>query len=247
MLPSEKSKKDMAIKSAIFLNLIGVDGLQLFNSFNLSDKDREDCDKIMEAFDHFCNPKKNIVFERFKFNQRNQKQGENFDSFLAAIQKLIKNCEYKDQESSILRDRIVLGISDRGLQKNVLGSENLDDKRAIEICRAVELTRSQAKEVQNTQSSAAIDEIKNEVNPNSKFKIENSFVKQNSNYNPQLVNKCKNNSVHNFKCFRCGTTHQITSALRKQCRKCGKDNHFEKQCKLKLDKNKISQVSHVRG
>ena len=85
--------------------------------------------KILKAFDNFCNPKKNIVYERYKFSQRIQQIGDNFDKFLADIQKLIITFEYETQESFILRDRIVLGIVDSGLQEKLLRVNDLIVKK----------------------------------------------------------------------------------------------------------------------
>lgn len=150
LLASEKNKKSKETQAAIFLNLVGEYGRQLFNNFNMADDDKKDLAKIKEAFEKFCVPKKNIIYERFKFNQRCQQNGESFDAFLTAIQKLIRTCEYGEAEKEILRDRIVIGIIDTKLQEKLLGreEEEMDAVRVISLCRAAELARTQSKVLQ---------------------------------------------------------------------------------------------------
>ena len=55
----------------------------------------------------------NITYERYVFNKRFQQEAETVECFLASIRRLVKTCEYCENcVSSIIRDRIVLGIRD---------------------------------------------------------------------------------------------------------------------------------------
>lgn len=56
------------------------------------------------------------MYERFVFYQRKQKEGESFDVFHVDIKRLVKNCEFGDKESEMLRDQIVMGVVDNKLQ-----------------------------------------------------------------------------------------------------------------------------------
>lgn len=70
------------IKIATFLNAIGPDAIELFDSFTMTDAERQVYDTVVAAFETYCNPRKNVIYERYKFNQRNQRDGEKFDEFL---------------------------------------------------------------------------------------------------------------------------------------------------------------------
>ncbi|KAB0793610.1 hypothetical protein PPYR_13230 [Photinus pyralis] len=86
---SDKSTKADETKIAILLNIIGEDAVEVYNTFTLSETDMVSF-PVLKAFDGHCSPKKNIVFERFKFYSRVQQEGEGFDQFLTDIKKLSK-------------------------------------------------------------------------------------------------------------------------------------------------------------
>ncbi|XP_030745081.1 uncharacterized protein LOC115874126 [Sitophilus oryzae] len=139
---------------AAFLNLIGEDGLDLFNSFSLTDEEAAILKIVKEKFDEYCCPKKNVIFERFKFNSIIQKQGQSFDTFLTDLRKAIKTTEYRDQDHMI-RDRIVIGIFKKYTQKRLLRESDLTLDTAIKVCRAVEASKSQCKMLQSEAISVS--------------------------------------------------------------------------------------------
>jgi hypothetical protein len=143
-------KKSEEVRVAVLLNIIGEEAVELYNTFNLSESDSKDFEIVLSAFEKYTNPKKNIVIERFKFNSRNQDPLETFDNFVTDLRKLIKSCEYEAQQDKVLRDRIVLGICDKGLQERLLRFPDLCLDKTIEYCRAAETGKKQAEAVQST-------------------------------------------------------------------------------------------------
>lgn len=243
MTASEKSKKAADVRAAIFLNLVGEYGRQLCTNFNMAAEDKKDVVKVMARFENFCAPKKNIIYERFKFNQRSQQFGETFDSFLTEIQKLIRTCGYGDSEDGILRDRVVIGINDTKLQEKLLGrEEEMDSIQVINLCRAAELARSQAKDVRG-QKTGCIDSISND---------RNRFQKTVSQFD-KFKKKDHNSQTNKSKCPRCDWIHESNKcpAMGKTCNRCGKTNHFARMCTAKVGtekpNTKLGQVSHVTG
>lgn len=109
------SKKDET-KVGIFLNAIGREARKHLDALNLTEEDKKNYKKVVEAFELFCKGKTNEVYESFVFQNRQQQEGESFDSFLLDIKKLVKSCGYLD-ENRMLRDRIVAGVKDNTLQK----------------------------------------------------------------------------------------------------------------------------------
>lgn len=64
----------------------------------------------LEKFDGYFNPKRNVIFERFKFNSRVQRQGETIENFITELHALAENCEYGELKEQLIRDRIVVGM-----------------------------------------------------------------------------------------------------------------------------------------
>lgn len=67
MKTSGKDAKDGETKVAILLSVIDEEAVDLYNTFNLSEPDKEDVEKVGNAFEQYCNPK-NIVYEPYAIN-----------------------------------------------------------------------------------------------------------------------------------------------------------------------------------
>ncbi|KAB0797432.1 hypothetical protein PPYR_08426 [Photinus pyralis] len=211
---SDKSTKDDETKIAIQLNIIGEDAVEVYNTFTLSETDMVSFPAVLKAFDDHCSPKKNIVFERFKFFSRVQQEGEGFDQFLTDIKKLSKSCEFGLLSDEMVRDRIVLGIYDKVMQERLLRVEDLDLAKAVNLCRAAEISKSQARNLQG--ASVEVEVIK----------------KKSANRNYKSVSKT---SSERFECRRCQTVHGVREcpAFGRSCNKCGQLNHFAVSCQVK--------------
>ena len=54
------------------LHVVGPEALEDYNMFQWdSDGDEKKVDNIMEKFEQYCNPRKNLTFERHTFFSRN--------------------------------------------------------------------------------------------------------------------------------------------------------------------------------
>ncbi|UYV84166.1 K02A2.6-like [Cordylochernes scorpioides] len=148
---TEKATKPDKLKVAILLNFIGEEDLEVFNTFHLKEDEAENFDLVINKFDDFCEPKKNVIFERFKFFSATQKDGESIDSFITELKGLSTSCEFESQKDSLIRDRIVYGIQDKALQERLLREPNLTLLKAIEMCKTDEISKQQIKIMQNNQ------------------------------------------------------------------------------------------------
>ncbi|KAK9746914.1 hypothetical protein QE152_g5742 [Popillia japonica] len=72
--------------------------------------------------------------------------GETFDQFVTALKQLANSCEFKERDTMIL-DRIVIGIIDTKMQEKLLQEPKLSLDQAISICRAMESSSVQQKEI----------------------------------------------------------------------------------------------------
>ena len=68
---------------------------------------------VLMKFQQYCQPCKNVPFERYRFNGRTQEPGEAHDQYRTALRKLAEGCEFQTiTPGEILRDRLIFGIKD---------------------------------------------------------------------------------------------------------------------------------------
>ena len=73
-------------QAAILLNIAGEEAIEVFNTFTFAeDEDKDDPEDILAKFQNYCEPKKNITYERHIFNTRVQQQTQSFDAYLTEL------------------------------------------------------------------------------------------------------------------------------------------------------------------
>lgn len=257
----ELDAKKQEVQVAIFLNTIGPEAVEVFNTLNLSTENAAKYEEVIKAFSEFCKPKKNEVYETYMFFNRRQKDNEPFDNYLMDIKKLVRTCGFTEPDR-MLRDRIVLGTNDEKLQKRLLEMESLDLKKAIDAARAAEATKKHTAEMQSTANSSVDAVMQQQHNRNFKDKYnstnttnqashsrannnnnnENKFRK--NDYSNQQKNSYRNNNTNrksNFvgkgqiDCKFCGFSHDVKKcpSYGAKCTNCGKENHFAATCYVK--------------
>ena len=66
----------------------------ILRSFKLSAEDGKKYSVVIEKFEVHFVKRRNMIFERAKFNNRKQEQGEPVDTFITALYTLAENCNY---------------------------------------------------------------------------------------------------------------------------------------------------------
>ena len=67
LIASGSEKKDDTVKIAILLNFAGEDAIEVFNTFQFPEGDEKKLAEVFEQFERYCNPRKNVVFERYQY------------------------------------------------------------------------------------------------------------------------------------------------------------------------------------
>ena len=217
MEASGSMKKPEKQHVAIFLHLIGDDALEIYNTFSLSPA-KEKLDVLFRKFEEYCNPRRNITFERHKFFTCVQQPTENIDQYVTELRTRASTCEFGELCESLIRDRIVCGISCNTLREKLLQETDLDLQKAIDMCRASEFSKRQTKSI--TEEPKNVDYV------NKKAASRKFPPKAHGKNKPGPTTACK----------RCGTVHgpRECPAFGKLCHKCKNRNHFASQC---LSKN----------
>ena len=126
-----KSKKTQAY---ILLNLAGSEAIERERTFNYAEgESKEDPECLKRKFAELCNPQTNVTMERHKFNTRVQERGESIQSFVVDLKNKASTCEFGDLKEEMIKDRLVCGIQNDRLRRNLLREDKLTLKKAIEI------------------------------------------------------------------------------------------------------------------
>ena len=89
-------------------------------------EDQNDIELVLQKFDQFCAPRTQVIYECYRFNNRNQEPGENITSYLTELRTIARNCTHDTiMPDEILRDRLVLGIRDDHVCERLLHLNDL--------------------------------------------------------------------------------------------------------------------------
>ena len=224
VVASGADKKTEAIQCAIFLHTIGQDAIEVYNTFTFTEEQVDKINPLIQKFEDHCAWKKNLTYERYKFNTCVQ-HGRPFDAFLVDLVNKSKTCEFGELKNSLIKDRIVFGVDNSELRERLLRDTKLTMDKAIEFMRAAETSKSHAKSLDEGQLEASV--------------INKSSAKPARKSNPtsSTTTKPKNPRVdqrqpRNQPCKRCGIKHDINKcpAYGKTCYKCTGKNHFANMC-----------------
>jgi len=207
-----------------FLHVAGPEALEVYNTFTWdSDDDQNKVDKIVEKFDQYCNPRKNVTWERHKFNTRNQQPGETIDQYVTDLKTKAQTCEFAQLKDSLIRDRIVCGIICDKTRARLLKESELTLQGALNICRANEATKSQLKTLSSNATSKETQEV---------LAIQK---RQFSDKPKPLCDRCGN---HHYR-------HQLCPAQGAECYNCGRKNHFSKVCRSRAPTKQRKKIHAV--
>ena len=83
LMASGKIKEKEDVQCAILLHVVGEEALEIYNTFQfVNEEDRHKLDVLKSKFEEYVNPRKNTLFERYKFWEYKQQDGETIDQFI---------------------------------------------------------------------------------------------------------------------------------------------------------------------
>ena len=199
-------------KRAILLTACSPSTFELLRSLVQPHKpsDKTYAELVTQLSEHY-HPKPSEIVQRFKFNTRDREPSESVSSYVASLKSLAEHCNFGDSLNSMLRDRLVCGVKDIGIQKRLLQETDLTFQKSFEIAQGIETANRNAKDLQpgTTQSQLTVQRV--------------AHTPQQSNRTPTAT------------CYRCGGTHaQHTCRFRDTtCHSCGKRGHISRVCRSK--------------
>ena len=108
----------------------------------------EEIQPVLDQFEAYCRPRRDVPFERYKFYKRQQQAGETFDKYVTELRHLAINCNSDHiSPEEILRGRILFGIADGWGGELLLRKDDLTLAEVLQTVRASELSNAQMREL----------------------------------------------------------------------------------------------------
>lgn len=213
---------------------MGLQAEHIVKSFVFGDgEDETKFEVILKKYDDYFVPKRNVIHERAKFHLRSQAQGESVETFIRSLHELSEHCDFANRSEAI-RDRLVIGINDKGLSEKLQLTKDLTLEKASEMARNSELVKSQIRDLQSKNLDAVrvkrhTQDPPHQVNrgrgaqrtrggQSSRGRGSNNQNRQNANL--PLCGAC-NRKHYEGQCPAHG----------RRCRKCNRRNHFAVCCR----------------
>jgi len=167
----------------------------ILSSFGLTDNEKKNFNTVVDKFKcHFVN-KRNIIFERAKFNQHKQEDNDLVDDFITSLHCLSEHCQYGELRSEMIRDRIVVGLCDSALSEKLQLEADLTLEKAIATTRQRESDKKQQMVVRAEESPSNIDMMHSKQSHGKKDKAVSIPSKGMQKSHPDTASKI---------CTRCG-------------------------------------------
>jgi hypothetical protein len=206
----DKKSEETQVNTLIYT--MGDEADDILRSFKLEEEEAKVYKTVKDKFESFFVKRRNVIYERARFNLRKQEEGESVASFINDLYVLVEHCEYGVLQDEMVRDRLVVGLRDSKLSEKLQLDATLTLDSAITVVRQSESVHMQQAVVRNEEDKRLpVGNLEGKKKPRSSFKREYSTKKPPA---PQS------------RCTRCGRSpyHEAKSCPAKDvvCRGCSK-------------------------
>ncbi|UYV61067.1 K02A2.6-like, partial [Cordylochernes scorpioides] len=197
----------------------------------------ENYNKVIECFESHFIPRRNIIYERARFNQRCQQEGEKVNEFITALHSLAEHCNFGMLHDELIRDRIVVGVRDRALSERMQLDTDLTLVKATLMAKQLESVKEQQSSLYQQDS---VDQIKKMPN----------HIKEAKRHEPK-IRQFKSNQLggSSHGCTRCGNSNnhdwKNCPAMNSYCNKCMKKGHYAKVCRSEAINEIKSEIAFL--
>ncbi|XP_052562525.1 uncharacterized protein K02A2.6-like [Culex pipiens pallens] len=229
-LATELSKKGNDLQIATFMAVVGAEAVMMIDDLALTEAQQATPTDILQAVEEHLVPARDVRLERADFNTMVQQDGEKIEDFVKRMRKKVKKCGHTPaQQEEMVKDRLIVGISDHQMRKKLLKAGNLTvDQMVVKV-----------KESQDIEDLAS--------------KYEKMAAKQSTSRDAGETFKVTATRKLQKPCRYCGNEHDRDKAkcpaYGKTCIGCGGRNHFKNVCWKKgrnQNRNKKHHKKHVR-
>ena len=104
--------------------------------------------------------RKNVIFERARFERRQQGEGETAEQYIAVLYSLASNCDYGQMQDQMIRDRLVVGIRDTALSERLQLDCDLTLEKATKAIRQKEAVHEQQSVLNHGPTPSPVDAVR---------------------------------------------------------------------------------------
>ena len=144
---------------------MGENADDVLTSTNTTEEGRKEYSSVVAKFDDFFKVRKNVIFERAKFNRRNQLPGESAEKYITVLYQLVETCEYGEFQQQMLCDRLVVCMRDTALSERLQMNPDLTLDKVKRELRQKEAVREQQQQLQTetptrSETLEAVDSVR---------------------------------------------------------------------------------------
>ena len=222
------AKKSAPEKATYLLLWLGQEGIDIFNTWELDENQKNDPQVVMAKYEKHFEPKSNFRLNRFNLQKFKQLPNESVDEFMTRCKIQAKRCKFTATEcAERLIEQLVIGTKIKKVQEILLAKdETLTLDKAMDIARTKEATIQHMEELTSTN-----------VN------IDASW------YHHNKKGSSRSSASNTAKCGKCGLQHDRSKcpAHGSTCRTCGKQNHWQKVCRSGKQPSNTFKPNHTRN
>ena len=136
----------------------------LRNQISPDQPDEKTFPELVEVLTKHYNPQQSETLQRYKFKQRIRKPGETVATLVAELRSIAEFCNFGASLEDTLRDQIMCGINEDGIQQKLFAEKTLTYQRALEIFRGLGTAAKSVKELKIGRRDLDGVVVKQEVN-----------------------------------------------------------------------------------
>ena len=174
--------------------VMGDEADDVMLSFGLSDSEKKEYGTVTSRFEQHFTRRRNTIFERAKFNQRIQNEGEVVDSFITALYCLAEHCGFGTLKGEMIRDRIVVGVRDGMLSEKL----QLDSDLTLDIAINAACRNEAVKQQQTVVRGEDLNAVGLKPSKQSPYSSESRSVIQKGTSKSKSCIRCGRSPTHSL-------------------------------------------------
>ena len=149
-------------KVPVLLSVIGGKTYALLGSLLAPEKPKDKTfEQLSDVLQKHFEPKPVVIVQRFHFHRRNQAPGETVAEYVAELRRLATHCKFEGYLEEALRDRLVCGLKNEGVQKRLLTYSELTLAKAVEVAQSMEAAERDTQEMKSSELADVARKVMN--------------------------------------------------------------------------------------